>query len=138
MEDKSAVSPDVNRLYWETEQSVAEISNQLGVSRRAMYEVIEPWPTGIECLSCGAELYYNNRSAKTAGVGRCLVCGKERDLNHDTSRGDIGAVPSYPVRSRSKVRQPENGHGRTAMIAGFAIAGIVAGAIATLLIRRKN
>jgi hypothetical protein len=139
VEDKSTVSPEVNRLYWETDQSVAEISNRLGVSRRAMYDVIEPFPTGIECRSCGAELYYNNRSAKSSGVARCLVCGKESELDNDVSHEDVGVIPPYPVRSRRDTAISNNGSGhRTAMIAGFACAGVVAGAIATLLIRRKN
>ncbi|HEX6559329.1 MAG TPA: hypothetical protein VF021_07695 [Longimicrobiales bacterium] len=138
MEEKTAVATEVNRLYWETEQSVAEISNQLGVSRRALYEVIEPMPSGMQCSRCRAELYYSNRSAKAAGVARCLICGNEKELDADVSHEDVGTIPPYGAGWPKAPRRARVTADRTAAIAGFAIAGVVAGTIATLLIRRKR
>jgi hypothetical protein len=96
VEDKAITAGlEVNRLYWQTGDSVAEISNSLGISRRALYELIEPLAAGVECSSCGAELYFANRSAKSAGIARCLVCGSERELESETSHDDIGIAPPY-------------------------------------------
>ena len=71
----------VNHLYWETESSVAEIANELNISRRALYELIEPLPTGVECSKCSAELRFANRSAKATNAARCIVCGSERVID---------------------------------------------------------
>lgn len=139
MEEKAAAAIEVNRLYWDTDDSVAEISNRLNVSRRAMYEMIEPMAAGIECASCGAELYYNNRSARGSGVARCLVCGKERAVDVDMSHEDVGMIPPYSAGwPATGKRTDDHMRERTAMIAGFAIAGVVVGAIATILVRRNR
>ena len=37
---------EANRLYWETEQSVADIAQQLDISRRALYGAVRPLPAG--------------------------------------------------------------------------------------------
>src|SRR5437773_529299 len=99
VEDKTAVISEANRLYWHTDESVAEISNRLGLSRRALYELVEPVPAEIECGNCGAELYYANRSAKAAGVARCLMCGSERELDPDISHEDVGTIPPSARRA---------------------------------------
>ena len=138
MEDKTAVAPEINRLYWETDTSVSEISNNLGVSRRALYDLIEPLPAGAACNSCGAQLYFGNRSARTAGSARCLVCGGEKELDPDISHEDVGMIPPFVSRPAAATRAAEDMRQRAALIAGFAIAGVVAGAIATLLLRRRR
>lgn len=139
VEDKAAVTSDLNRLYWDTEGSISEISGRLGISRRALYEMLEPAPAGVECGDCGAELYYPNRSARTAGVGHCLMCGAECAIGEDMSHEDVGTIPpntaGWPAVSPNAVDEVRE---RTATIAGFAIAGVVVGAIATLLVRRNR
>jgi hypothetical protein len=139
VEEKTAAAPEINRLYWETDDSVAEISNQLGVSRRALYDQVEPLPAGVPCASCGAELYYNNRSARAAGVARCLMCGNEREIDPDADADDAGTIPPYgagwPAAAKPADHQLRD---RAVVIAGFAIAGVAFGAIATLLVRRRR
>lgn len=139
MENKTETAAEVNRLYWDTDASVAEISSQLNVSRRAMYDAIEPFPSGVECASCGAELFYSNRSARAAGIARCLVCGNERGLDPDISADDVGVIPPFEAglpaaRPKMQVARDQ----RVAMIAGFAIAGLLVGVVATWLLRRKR
>ena len=140
MEEKSAVlAPEVNRLYWQTEDSVAEISNQLGISRRALYEVLEPLPAGVECSSCGAELHFANRSAKNAGIARCMVCGNESELESEISHDDVGIAPPYSAGLPGAKKASSNGmRDRAVMVAGFALAGVVVGAVATMLIRKRR
>jgi hypothetical protein len=133
VEEKTATAREVNRLYWDTESSVAEISNKLGVSRRGLYELIEPMAAGVECNSCGAELYYGNRSAKAAATARCLVCGAERTV--DDAPAQAIAIPPYGRPARRILPDIPD---RAGAIAGFAIAGMVLGAIVTLLARRKR
>ena len=136
MEEKTAVAPELNRLYWESGQSVAEISNHLGVSRRALYEMIEPLPAGVECSSCGAELHFVNRSTKAAGVARCLVCGKEQELG--TAADDDTTIPPYSAGFPAVTHAANGMRDRAVAIASFALAGVVVGAIATLLVRRRH
>lgn len=140
MEDKAEVASEVNHLYWETGESVAEIAGRLNVSRRALYDAIEPFPSGSNCLNCGAELFYSNRSAKASGIGRCVVCGTEREVDAEVSHDDIGMIPrgAQPHLRSFRDDDMHETQQRTATIAGFAIAGAVAGAIATVLIRRSR
>lgn len=139
VEEKTAAAPEINRLYWETDDSVAEISNQLGVSRRALYDHVEPLPVGVQCASCGAEMYYSNRSARAAGMARCLMCGNEREIDPGVSADEAGAIPPYgagwPAAAKPSDHQLRD---RAVTIAGFAIAGVAVGAIATLLVRRRR
>ena len=138
MEDRTAIAPEANRLYWDSEESVAEISNRLGISRRALYDAIEPLGTGEACSSCGAELYYGNRSAKAAGVARCLMCGKEREVDPDVSHEDVGTIPPYGAGFPAAPVAARDMRERAAAIASVALAGAVVGALATVLIRRHR
>jgi hypothetical protein len=138
MEDRTAAASEINRLYWETDESVAEISNRLGVSRRALYDLVEPFAAGADCEHCGGELFFGNRSAKAAGVARCPNCGNEREIDHDISHEDVGTIPPYgagwpavaPADS-AELRQ------RALSIASYALAGAIVGALATVIIRRR-
>jgi len=139
VEDKAtAAAPEVNRLYWQTGDSVAEISNSLGISRRALYELIEPFAAGVECSSCGAELHFANRSAKGAGIASCLVCGSEQELESGTSHDDIGLAPPVEPETPGAIAASNGTGERAVMIAGFALAGLVLGAVATMLIRKRR
>lgn len=139
MEDRTATAPEINRLYWETDDSVAEISNRLGVSRRALYDLVEPLPAGAQCASCGGELLFGNRSAKAAGIARCPNCGIEREVEHDISHEDVGTIPPYgagwPAVAKADsvtLRQ------RALAIASYALAGAILGALATVIIRQRR
>jgi predicted DNA-binding protein YlxM (UPF0122 family) len=39
LERNASAEAEANRLYWQTETSVAEIADKLNVSRRALYEL---------------------------------------------------------------------------------------------------
>lgn len=74
------LAAEVNRLYWETDISVGEIANRLGLSRRALYDALRGRPTGSTCPACGAGLVYTNRSRRDAGQATCPDCGLEVDV----------------------------------------------------------
>ncbi len=71
---------EVNRLYWESDASVGRIAEQLGISRRALYDALEPLDIGVACPRCGAGLVYPNRSRRESGQAVCPECGLEPDL----------------------------------------------------------
>lgn len=115
-----------NHLYWETKGSVAQIADRLGVSRRALYELIDPLPSGAECESCGAELYYGNRSAKANSTGRCLVCGNEHAVEAQDVAGEYQEFHYLDPRRHQ------------AKMAMYAVAGFALFAAGLILIRRRR
>lgn len=71
---------EANRLYWKTDAAVAEIADRLGISRRAVYRVLQPDPAGIACPNCGRQLVFVNRSARSAGELLCVGCAAQTDI----------------------------------------------------------
>jgi hypothetical protein len=129
---------EINRLYWDTDESVGEISNKLGLSRRALYEVVQPLQADLQCTSCGADMVYTNRSAKAAGVARCQDCGRQTELDPDISHEDVGTIPGREEPQTFVDEYAPDLRNRAVTIAGYALAGAFVGALATVLIRRKR
>lgn len=71
---------DVNRLYWETEEPVTRLAEQLSVSRGTFYNHLRPLPAGSPCPSCGAPMLFRNRSSRDSGDASCAECGTEKQL----------------------------------------------------------
>lgn len=103
------LAAEVNRLYWETDASVGEIANRLGLSRRALYDALRGRPTGSTCPACGAGLVYTNRSRRDAGQATCPACGPEVDVataeqpgveRPATGRGAAERPAAAPAASR--------------------------------------
>jgi uncharacterized Zn finger protein (UPF0148 family) len=72
--DPRGMAEEANRLYWQSDTSVADIAAQLDLSRRALYDAVIPLPTDTPCPRCGAPLTYANRSARDSGDARCAIC----------------------------------------------------------------
>ncbi|HEX6941249.1 MAG TPA: hypothetical protein VF158_17770 [Longimicrobiales bacterium] len=118
------LADEVNRLYWESESSVSEIANRLGISRRALYEALSARPAGMDCPGCGAGLVYANRSRREAGQPACPACGLEPDIaalreataeagpamRRDADRREAGRAAG-PERAAARPR-PESAHTR--------------------------
>ncbi len=66
-----------NRLYWESDDSVNEIAEQLDLSKSALYQKIEGLDADEPCAQCGGALEYANRTARDKGVVRCPLCGSD-------------------------------------------------------------
>lgn len=125
---------EANRLYWDTETSVGEIANQLGVSRRALYEAIDPRPAGLPCPECGSEMLFANRSALASGTARCPSCDEQAVVAPTPRPERIAAVPrttAVSANGKSRNRLPIG-------IGGAALMGLVIGAIATLLLTNRD
>jgi hypothetical protein len=114
----AGAAAEANRLYWETEDSVAEIADRLEISRRALYDAVEPLPTGADCPTCGGPLVFENRSSRTADTPSCVVCAETGATDSD--------LPVEPL--------PSTDDERALMIGGAAVAGAAFGALVTFLV----
>ena len=125
MTDEAGTAAAVNRRYWGSDASVAEIAEELGISRRALYGAIQPESAGAECTECGGELVYPNRTSRSSGIGQCSDCGTEQVLGAEGEAGEDDSPFAFAGR-------------RGAWIAGGLVAGALVGAAATLLVTRRR
>lgn len=126
--DRSAVE-QANRLYWESDASVADIAEQMGWSRRALYDAIEPLPTEHACATCGTPLVYANRSARSSGTLTCVACADR--AAQPSARDDARLERALSVEARDR---REQGYA----IGGAVLVGAVVAAAATLLLVRRD
>jgi transposase-like protein len=125
LDGRSAMPPvseetaaEANRLYWETDQSVADIAESLDISRRALYAAVEPLPAEGECETCGGPLSYANRSARAADEATCAACA-EAELSSD----DVDEPEEEVIEISDGTR-----------MGAAALAGAVVGALVTLAV----
>jgi hypothetical protein len=140
---------DANRLYWETSASVAEIADQLAISRRALYDAIEPRPAQAPCPECGVILVFRNRTAAERRRAECLECELEMALEELTGGGAPGATagpttggaarpaPGTTSGSRPVPERTAAVSGNGALLGGSLLAGLALGATAGYLIRKR-
>lgn len=75
--EEVALAREANRLYWESETSVNRIAEDLGLSKGALYTLVEPLATDFTCPECGLEMAYLNRTARLKNFLGCPACGYE-------------------------------------------------------------
>lgn len=122
------ISAEANRLYWESDTSVADIAQQLELSRRALYDSVDPLPTNASCEVCGTPLVFENRSARNAGLETCPACTADED-----DAATPSALPSARPTSR-RMRMEDEEVQRAVRMGGAALAGAALGAAATLIL----
>jgi DNA-directed RNA polymerase subunit RPC12/RpoP len=147
VETNAAAVKQANQLYWHTERSIADIAETLGVSRRALYELVEPESAGVACENCGADVVFANRSAKTAQLARCPACGSECQLtteeSYDGEQDDTDIAETIPpyVAGWPRAHAGVSEHAvrdRALRIGTAAVAGAAVGALTALLIVRRR
>ncbi len=145
MERNASVAKQANRLYWQTEQSVADIAEQLSVSRRALYELITPENAGVRCSACGGDVVYVNRSAKASSLGRCAACAAESQVTeHEYENHELDVqetIPPYVAGWPTAVERIDEQNvlrARAFKLGGAALAGAALGALAVILIARRR
>lgn len=136
---------ELNRLYWESDESVADIADRLDISRRALYDGIEPRPAGASCPDCGASLGYRNRTAEENREAECPECGRKVELPAEvearqavddapfedpTVEQEQAAAAMAPAR-----RVPPAGG--SALLGLMLLLGIGIGALIAFLLRRR-
>jgi hypothetical protein len=128
---------EANRLYWETDTPVADIAERLDISRRALYDAIEPRPAGTACPDCGAPLVLRNRTAAERGEAECPECDATVSLEAARTGGeDNPEVERERVSSRvAPVPRPAAGSGP--VLSGALLLGLAVGAAAGYLLRRR-
>jgi hypothetical protein len=148
-----AITPeagDANRLYWESDASVAEIAARFDLSRRALYDALEPLPADIACPECGSPMEFENRLARRGGLASCPGCGNRLTADAeaggeavppDTASGDLAADGRGDDRAWSAQppdqREADLRH-RAVLLGGAAIAGLAIGTVAALWARRRD
>jgi hypothetical protein len=109
---------------------------------------VQPLGAGVVCPSCGAQLSFENRSARKLGAAICRTCGMEQqidqELSHDLVIESDAPAPALAVlRGDSPadhvldLRDPDLRH-RAVVLGGAAIAGVAAGAMAAILAMRRD
>lgn len=132
----SNTAAELNRLYWETDASVSEIADQLDISRRALYDGIEPRPAGHRCPECGAPLGFRNRTALENQEAECPACQFATELDEAAAEAaaegqTTAGGPTEPATAR---RLPAAGSGP--VLGATFIAGLILGAVITYLAER--
>lgn len=145
-----SIGDRINDLYWNSDQTVDQIVEDLGIGRNTLYSSVRPQPAGANCPDCGQELVFTNRSNRSADTAACRGCGVEMDLadrdqeveiehaGHDF--GSHAHAHRDPAGGWSRWREdlaavaPE----RAAMIGGAAALGVVFGAVAARAVREMR
>ena len=134
-----------NRLYWETDNRVDEIAAEVGMSRSALYNAVQPLAAGVTCADCGEPAVFPNRTRRDAGEAVCSACGvvaptavvsqaQGAEESAPVAEGDGSA----PARAHGwKEALPEVTPERAALIGGAAALGAALGTVAVRAIRRK-
>lgn len=91
------VGRDVNRLYWESDEPVTRLAEQIGVSRGTFYNHLRPLPARATCSTCGGRLLFRNRSSRDAREAHCGECGRDEHIGSASA----GPAPAKPGKQRS-------------------------------------
>lgn len=142
LENKAPVATEANRLYWQTDTSVADIAEELGISRRALYELVQPLAGGASCSACGGDVEFVNRSARASGLARCKDCGAECQVG-PASEDVEEIVPPYaagwPRAVQTQTHDPDDDlRVRALKIGGIALAGAALGAAVAMMVARRR
>ncbi|MFP4623417.1 MAG: hypothetical protein ACLFRX_04490 [Gemmatimonadota bacterium] len=126
---------EINRLYWGSEIPVAEIADRLDISRRALYDGIDPRPAGRPCPQCGTPLGYRNRTAMEEGEAECPECGRTTVL-----AGVAAEEPEVEQQREAAALSPTRRvpPSTTGPATGLALlAGLAVGAVAAYVLHRR-
>ena len=156
-QDSELLTAEVNRLYWESDTSVNQIGEELGLSKGALYGILRPFPAGLPCIKCGEEMAYPNRTARDKGFVACSSCGYEeleevvQEHWRDAADLEAAGVPVDTPTALSKASETDPAKEDlraldrpccdrtfgTRTLAGTALLGVAAGIVIGSLIRKR-
>lgn len=153
MNESESLAERANELYWSASMTVDDIVEELGISRSALYSSIEPLPPGIVCVDCDERMVFSNRTMRDRGVAVCPDCGRMSSAEEPESdaRQDVGDQGSKEEDRVVQDRVDDLMSGfrgwteavrsvppqRLALVCGGAALGILAGALATAVLREQ-
>lgn len=135
-----AIRASVDRLYWNSNGTVEELTTRLRISRQALYACINPLAAGASCQECGGEMVFANRTSRTTRKARCTGCGATERMPAEVAAdapAPDGRKPAMLVAPESAGRRRGWRHwtGGT----GWAAAlGVVAAAAAVEVALRRG
>ena len=153
--DHGALSAEANRLYWESDESVNQIGEDMDLSKGVLYGLIAPLAAGLPCPGCGEEMVFPNRTARDKGFLACPDCGMEEEeaavqTFWEEDGGADGALsfpnPREMAHKAGSAVQRAMGSGRDRVgnmtprgriIAGTALLGVAAGLILGGYLRKR-
>ena len=129
---------EANRLYWETDRPVAEIAESLDLSRRALYEAVQPIQADTACPVCGARMHYANRSARETRQPTCFSCATASPQEAPAREAEAWTwSPAVPAEGQAP-DAPTDLRARAYRLGGAALIGAVIGAAATHMLLRRD
>lgn len=146
---ESSHAETINELYWNSENTVDEIVETLGIGRNTLYSSVRPQPAGASCPDCGRPLVFTNRSNRSSGTATCQACGMETEVAEQIAGPEPGSRGADFARD-GHAHAPEGGWSRwredlvavaperAAMIGGAAALGMVMGAVAVRAVREMR
>lgn len=146
--DDAQLRERANALYWDSDESVNQIAEDVGVSKGTLYNLVDPLAAGVPCPRCATEMEYPNRTARQKGLLVCPACGLEaeeeevRDGRRGGGKRGGGAVIVTPGSRGSGRSEGSGGPGegldeRERLVIGTALLGAAAGLALALWLRRK-
>lgn len=135
----AATEARANELYWESDESVNQIAEELGLSKGSLYGIIEPLPSGLACPVCGTELVYPNRTARDRGIVGCPSCGFEGDEEEADADPTVAAPRAVGRAVGSGMAAWDDlDQTRKRTVVGGALLGAAAGLALVLWSRRGD
>jgi hypothetical protein len=153
--DQDALRQEANRLYWESDESVNQIGEELELSKGVLYGLIDPLPAGLPCPDCAEEMAFPNRTARDRGFLACPACGMEEEEDAvqafwegaaEAPSASDNLDPRSVAQSAGHVFQKAMESGKTRVssmsptsrvLAGTALLGVAAGLFIGAYVRRR-
>ena len=136
MSDTRTVDPKLaqkaNRSYWNSDDSVNQIAEDLGLSKSSLYGLIEQIETGLACPDCQSELVFANRTARDRGMVSCPACDFEGQGEQVLDLAEGGELPAPRWRGS---RDGSLSSGR--VLTGTVLLSVAAGLILASVLRRR-
>ncbi|MFC1661947.1 hypothetical protein ACFL3S_10955 [Gemmatimonadota bacterium] len=153
--DQDTLREEANRLYWESDESVNQIGEELALSKGVLYGLIDPLPAGLPCPKCGEEMTFPNRTARDRGFLACSACGMEEEEDavqafwEGAAEGPEGTStldPRTVAKRAGHAFQKAMSSGKTRVsslsprgrvLAGTAILGVAAGLLIGTYMKKR-
>ena len=105
---ESSVVAELDRLYWNTDLTVGDIAELVGLPATGLNRHASPLPADVRCYLCRNELAFTSRSQRSEQRVRCYACGCSRRAGTHRHHRSIDWRDLRPGGSLIVVRQSEH------------------------------